>query len=207
MILLKITVGVCSSNCYLLWKTPQNTVVIDPGGDCQKIVSTLTKNSLHPTHIINTHGHFDHIFCDKFLQDKYKAKLVISKADEFMLTDNRRNQASAWHLACIPTKADILLDKQSTITLDDLTFEIIYTPGHTPGSICLKIDDLLFTGDTLFKQSIGRTDLYCGDNNKMKQSLEKLLELDPKLRILPGHYEKTNLESEIPMIRNIIGQI
>lgn len=169
------------TNCFLLVGDQNHGVVIDPGADVSRFVQALEENHAQLTHIFLTHGHFDHVGAVEALREKYGAKLYMSQAD-------------AEHFDMQP---DEYFTDQGEIQVDDMAFRILFTPGHTPGSVCIACEDLLFTGDTLFADDIGRTDLPGGSMEQMQASLRKLVQQVPdQLQVLPGHEEFSTMEHE-----------
>ncbi len=160
------------TNCFLLIGTENHAVAIDPAADAENFLETLREEKAELTHIFLTHGHPDHVGAVEALRDATGARVYMNERDV------RKYR---------PTPDELFVDG-SKIQVDDMEFGIIFTPGHTPGSTCLRCGDLLFTGDTVFAGDIGRTDLPGGDLEEMKESLRKLLntvEGDPQ--VLPGH--------------------
>jgi len=201
MILENITVGQLQVNCYVLATGPdREALIIDPGEEPDKIRRILKKHSLMPGFIINTHGHADHIGCD----DKFGVPVYIHQEDAALLKDPRLNFSNflmSPYSVDKHTEVRTLKDKD-TISLGELDLEVIYTPGHTPGGICLfmKFEDknILFTGDTLFYRGIGRTDFPGADEGLLISSIkEKLLKLPFDTVIYPGHGPSSTLAEEI----------
>lgn len=198
----KFIVGGLAVNCYLVW-SGRAAGVIDPGGPVAEIVNFMQKNGLQLQWIVNTHGHADHIMGNGALQAKYPVPLLIHAADRGMLTDPQAN-LSAFLGAPIssPDAADILQEGQR-LWLENEFLTVIETPGHTPGGISLRgtvsgQPDLLFSGDALFRESIGRTDLPGGNTAILLESIrERLFRLAPETLILPGHGESTTIGHEL----------
>ncbi len=172
MILETVCVGVLRVNCYIIASDKaQEAIIIDPGAEENKIRKALDKHKLRPAFIINTHGHFDHIGCD----DEFGVPVYAHPDD------------------AIPLKSPLrLLEDNKNISLDEIELQVIHTPGHTPGGICLLMkapcDNILFSGDTLFRGSIGRTDFAQGDEDTLIRSIkERLLALADDTVIYPGH--------------------
>ncbi|MCD4814293.1 MBL fold metallo-hydrolase [bacterium] len=191
-------VGLLATNCYLCWETDsRQALIVDPGGDDPQLWDVLQAVGLHLTAIINTHGHADHIGANAFFKMKTAAALMIHYADKKMLTDASANLSKGLGLEIISPPADRYLQAGDAITLGETVFSVIETPGHSPGSICLHHGDLLFSGDTLFARSIGRTDLPGGDAARIIDSIQKkLFKLPDTVRVLPGHGPETTIGFE-----------
>ena len=197
MFIKRLVVGELGANCYLLAGCEgKEAVIIDPGGDAELILNALRENSLLPTYIINTHGHVDHTLANSSLAKATSAKILIHREDAKMLSDSRAN-LSAWFNQEITSSADELLEDGQIVAIGDLGIEVIHTPGHTRGGVCLKVKDSVFTGDTLFASGIGRTDLPGGDYKTLLDSIhQKLLTLPDETTIYPGHGESSTIGQE-----------
>jgi len=191
----KIVVGPLSANCYII-KLEKKVLIIDPGAEAEKIISFLDLKNLKPDLIINTHGHFDHIEAVPRLQEKYGIDFYIDPGDEEIITDPVKNGSSIFGQNKLSLETYNLIDDLAKKLFADNGIGIINTPGHSPGCIVIKIDDSLFTGDLLFKGSIGRTDLAGGSMHDMKSSLLKIRKMKDPLKIYPGHGPETDLEYE-----------
>ena len=155
----KLIVGVIETNCYILSNTTTNNcIIIDPGGEFEIIDNFLIQNKLIPKYIINTHGHSDHILANNELKDKYNCAILIHKNDAEMLENSNLNLSFFSNINFTSYKADKLLTENDIIECNGIKLKVIHTPGHTPGGICLLTNNYLFSGDTLFHNSIGRTD-------------------------------------------------
>lgn len=200
------TLPAYGTNTYLVWdKDSREAVLIDPGAPAENIISYVNTNSLEMVAIVNTHGHADHIGGNAFFQNKWKVPILIHEADAIKLTDPRLNLSSFMGEEIISPPAGRLLREGDKIRLGKKELEVIYTPGHTVGGICLLYDILLFAGDTLFKGSIGRTDFPDGDFDTLKNSIiNKIYKLADQTIVLPGHMEKTRVgieKKENPFVR------
>ncbi|MBU0568902.1 MBL fold metallo-hydrolase [bacterium] len=197
MFIKRLVVGELGANCYLLASEEgKEAVVIDPGGDAELILNALRENCLLPTYIINTHGHVDHTLANSSLAKATSAKILIHREDAKMLSDPEAN-LSGWFNQEITSSADELLENGQIIEVSNLKIEVIHTPGHTRGGICLKVKDKVFTGDTLFASGIGRTDLPGGDYKTLLDSIrQKLLTLPDETIIYPGHGESSTIGQE-----------
>jgi hydroxyacylglutathione hydrolase len=200
MILRAMPLGPLQANCYIVGcETTRQAAVIDPGGDVERILSALQKEDLQVTAILNTHAHFDHVGANKALKKATGAQLMIHQLDAPMLT-HAAQAAAAWGLRADESPVpDRLLADGDTIDCGQLQFNVIHTPGHSPGGSCfyLKAYNALFVGDTLFAGSIGRTDLPGGDYNTLISSIQtKLFTLPDDTVVYNGHMEETTIGEE-----------
>lgn len=179
--------GGMGANCYMAI-SGSSAVIIDPSASADIILDLLNKKGATLEHIILTHGHFDHILSADTLRDLTCAPLCIHSSDADFLTDSKKNAFYTFLGRDITYRpADSLLYEGDKICFGNETLTVINTPGHTEGSICLLGNDVMFTGDTLFSDTIGRCDLYSGSPRRMRDSLARLREYDKELKIYPGH--------------------
>lgn len=193
-----ISTGVIEANCYFLYDDiSSKAIIIDPGEEPRLIIEKITELNLKPELIINTHGHFDHIASDDIIREKYNIPLAIHRNDLPILSDSLKNGSvlTGHHVQIKP--ADIVFEKEEQMQSGFCNYSLIHTPGHSSGSICILAGNMLFSGDTLFKETIGRTDLPGGNHNDMLSSLEKLKKLDKKIIVYPGHGQPTTIEQEL----------
>lgn len=189
-------VGDILTNCYLLW-SEKEAGVIDPGGPVSQVIEFIKQHGLVLKWIVNTHGHADHIAGNGTLRNEFGAPILIQERDREMLLEPVANLSAFMGKGITSPDADKLLKEGDLLRLDSEVLQVIETPGHTPGGISLATPGLLFSGDTLFFESIGRTDLPGGDHEQLLQSIrEKLLVLPPETVVLPGHGESTTIEHE-----------
>jgi glyoxylase-like metal-dependent hydrolase (beta-lactamase superfamily II) len=194
----KVKIGIIDQNCYLLYDTDtKQAAIIDPGENPDQIINVIDSENLKPEILINTHGHYDHVSGDNKIRLKYKIPLAIHKDEVEMIADPKKNASFIWGESLVVKDPEILLEDNQDIKLSFTTFKVLSTPGHSKGSICLLCDPYLFTGDTLFAGTIGRTDLWGGDNEIILQSLEKLKNLDFSITVCPGHGSMTTLANEL----------
>lgn len=190
--------GMIQANCYILSSDAKNAAVIDPGGEVQKIKSYLEQNGLTLKMILLTHGHHDHVAAVWDLAQWAKVPVYIQEEDGEMLEDIKISLCSMvpLYFTYNPEMPIRLLKDGEHLSLDELDIKLIHTPGHSKGSSCYLTENLLFTGDTLFAGSVGRTDLYGGSYPILKKSLEILKTLPEACRVYPGHGEDTTLGFE-----------
>ena len=182
-----MVLGPLATNCYILWdEQTKDAAVIDPGASGQKIADFLSASGLTLRMILLTHSHYDHIGGLRQLHELTGAPVWVSTADS---TD----PAEMTHGRLIFTNT---YDDGDELTLGSIKIHVIATPGHTPGGVCLLAGDWLFSGDTLFAGSCGRTDFRGGDQQAMLASLRRLGQLPGNLRVLPGHMEESTLDAE-----------
>jgi glyoxylase-like metal-dependent hydrolase (beta-lactamase superfamily II) len=197
MIVERIVVGPLEENCYVIGDEKTNqSVVIDPGDEPDRIVNTIKKHGLKVDTIICTHAHFDHIGAAGDLKRATGAKVLVHKSD-MELYERAKDQAAIWGFDYDDTpRPDGSLDDGDTVKIGELSMEVLHTPGHSPGGICLYGEGVVITGDTLFKGSVGRTDLHGGDVNKLRESFKRLLSLPEDTGVLPGHGPETTIGNE-----------
>lgn len=186
---IRIVVGDIATNCYLL-HSDQEIAVIDPGFEGLKILNKARTLDGKITHIINTHGHIDHIGANKTIKEATDAKIYVHKDDAELLIHPAKNLSLLVGEFVQSPPADVVVDDNDIIKVGQVELKVIHTPGHTKGGICLLADKFAFTGDTLFFDSIGRTDFPDADEQTMFESLKKLVHLlSDDMVIYPGHGE------------------
>lgn len=195
----KIITGKWKENCYIIYDVNKYSIVIDPGSDSDRIINFIKSKNLKVLAILNTHGHYDHIGAVNKLKDIFSIPFFLHFKDQRLLS--HANLYLKLFLGDefiqIP-KVDYYFDKiRLPIKLVDFSIQILFTPGHTEGSVCFHIDDFIFTGDTLLKGKIGRIDLPGGDEHTMKKSLKRISKLPTRIIIYPGHGESTTLSNEL----------
>lgn len=194
----KIPCGPFQANCYVIYdENTKEAAVIDPGSFQEKIQKAI--DGLDVKYILLTHGHFDHILGVEKMQNATGAKLFIHSADEACLTNGDENLINTFHSGRdISLKADKLLSDGDEIAFGSIKLKVMHTPGHSKGSVCFISENprIIFSGDTIFCNTTGRTDLYGGDIKELERSLYKIGNLDGDYLILPGHDENTTLDDE-----------
>lgn len=184
--------GDYQTNCYIITINGKD-LIIDPGVNATKWIQENVKN---PIVILNTHGHFDHVWSNKEISNLYKIKIYTPQEDNFML------QKDFYGLGMPPSNADYLVKPDEEINFEEIKVKFHHFPGHTPGCSAIQIDSVLFSGDFIFKGSIGRTDLPFSDSKKMYNSLNKVLAWKKNIKIYPGHGKPTTLDDERKSLEN-----
>ncbi len=207
-----LPIGALQANGYIVFDEGSGeAALVDPGGDPVPLFREIERRGLTVRAILNTHAHFDHIAANAIVKQRYpEAPLMLHRADFPLLAEGG---GAAWFdLAYLPSPpADHALEDGEEIALGALTLRVLHTPGHTPGSLCFYIpqEQALLSGDTLFRGSIGRTDLPGGDARQLTASLRRLLALPPETTVHPGHGPATTLERECrhnPYLRRLCGE-
>lgn len=184
-----LVVGQLASNCYLV-QNDDDLIIIDPGDDAEYIKDEVSKIDIKPSAIIATHGHFDHVMAARELQLVYKIPFIINEKDEFLV---KRVASTASYFVgkneALDPKISAYIDEE-IILKDNKWFEVINTPGHTPGSVCLynKKNGVLFAGDLIFEGGgVGRTDYKYGDSEVLMKSIKKIIKLPNDITVYSGH--------------------
>lgn len=201
MILENIVVGSYMVNCYLTGDSDtKEIIIIDPGFKPEDIINAIEEKDFIPVAIVLTHGHGDHIGAVEELIAKYQVPLFIHKFDEELIKGGTSSFTKMMHGRDIILKADKYLSDGDIVTAGKMEYKVLHTPGHTRGGICLVCEDAIFSGDTLFRGSIGRTDFPGGSYDEIINSIKtKLLDYPDDTKVFPGHnspstigYEKKN---------------
>jgi glyoxylase-like metal-dependent hydrolase (beta-lactamase superfamily II) len=201
MLIDTIVVGAFQENCYIVAdEETRDAVVIDPGDEPEKILSNIARHDISVKYILLTHAHLDHIMGVRLVKETLNPELLMHQADSF-LYDNLVEQAAQYGFqAAPPLPVDRYFNEGDHITLGHLDIEIIHTPGHSPGGVSLVLPGhptVVFGGDTLFSQSIGRTDLPGGSYDTLLNAIrDKLLTMDTDTIIYPGHGPQTTIGFE-----------
>ena len=195
MKIIELQVGHLGTNCYIVYcEQTLKAGVVDPGGNAETIIAEINKAGLTVEYVINTHGHADHIAANSAVQQATGAKILIHQEDAGMLTDAQRNLSTFIGAGIVCQPADRLLQHNDMVNIGNIELTVLHTPGHTPGGICLLADKVLIAGDTLFAESIGRTDFPGGSYSQLINSIkENLLGLADDVEVLPGHGPRTSI--------------
>lgn len=198
MIIKELAVGPLMANCFICGcSKTKEAVVIDPGGDADRILLSLADSNLNVKYIINTHGHFDHVSANGKLKDATGADILIHPLDAGMLEQLSSNAAFFGISVENSPPCDQTIEENDTVSFGDITLKVLHTPGHTPGGISLYTNGIVFVGDTLFAGSIGRTDFPGGDFDTLISSIKtKLFRMDDEMRVLSGHGPETTIGKE-----------
>lgn len=192
-------VGPIQTNCYFLYREDtKECLIIDPGYEADKIEAYVQKKQLHVAGILLTHGHFDHITAADEVRKKFQTKIYASGKEKELMADPRMN-VSVMMGESVSLKADVWLGDGQELEMLGETMRCILTPGHTGGGMCFYFPKacMLFSGDTLFQESVGRTDFPTGSSRELIRSVrEKLLVLPEAVRVYPGHGLMTTIRDE-----------
>lgn len=198
----KIALGMIETNCYIL-ENEQEILIVDPGSEPERLIDTIGNTDKKVIGVLLTHAHFDHIGAVDAICSHYQCALYMSQIEKYFLTDPLKNGSEKFRQYGI----EPVIVNQQPKYLDNgvqqigtFNFEVRHTPGHSPGSLSFIFKNFAIVGDTLFKEGIGRTDLYQGDTSQLLSSIDReLLSLDESIIICPGHgpettvgYEKVN---------------
>lgn len=199
MQVIKMPLGQLQTNCFLLMENSE-CLIIDPADEATFILEEIQRRKLKLVGLLATHGHFDHVLATGEIQRSIPVPLYLFKEDQFLI--RRLNETAKYFLgfdpyALEPEKCVYLQEKKMKI--GEFNFEIIKTPGHTPGGCCFYFEkeNIVFSGDTLFRDGIGRYDFSYSDRNILRQSVKKILSLPGETKVLSGHGEQTSVSSAI----------
>ena len=190
--------GPFQENSYIIWKENKDScIIIDPGDDFVNVIKMINKNKVKPIAIINTHAHLDHIASVADLKERYSIPFYLHNNEKEVLKNYQRDSLIFGLVPSKTPEVDFWF-RSGILEIGPFNIELIETPGHTPGGTCLKFENHLFTGDTIFSRSIGRTDLPGGDWNILSDSLVRVMKKIPENQILyPGHGPITSLKIEM----------
>jgi hydroxyacylglutathione hydrolase len=191
-----VVVGMLEGNCYLVRCDPiGHGVIVDPGDEAGRIGDEVKAMNLEPEAILLTHGHIDHVNAAATLRRRFRSRVVCHASDIEMVKGGET--LSLWGMQRNPCQVDQVVWDGDTIVVGGQTIKVLHTPGHTAGSVCYAVDSALFSGDTLFSGSIGRTDLPGGSEDQMMQSLKtRIATLADNTDVFPGHGPRTTIEYE-----------
>lgn len=197
----KLPVGELEANCFLVYDEENNAVIIDPGAEPDYILSEIESLGLKPLAILLTHAHFDHFGAAAEVIEKYQIPLYVHTLDRPMVTSAEYSLAVQLGFGAMYRKPDenfirTFEDNETLKFSEELEFLVIHTPGHSPGSSCFRHGDILFSGDTLFRDGVGRIDFQGGNIHDMRKSLARLGALEGDCKVYTGHYAETTLEHE-----------
>lgn len=188
----QIVVGAYQTNCYILIEN-EHAIIIDPGKKEERIIANIP-SEITVDAICLTHGHFDHIGAVDKLHEYYHCPIYLDSDDEVLVKHCKYNQMDSYSGSI---NYDTTCYTFPITKINNFELEVIKASGHTEGSCLLIYQNLMFAGDVIFKRSVGRTDLFMGNESKMRQSLKMIKQLDPNLLIYPGHGEITTLADEL----------
>ncbi len=193
-----VVVGALETNCYLVYcEKTLECAVVDPGADPEKIFRAIADKHLKPVTLINTHGHVDHIGANKDIKDRFDVPLLIHEGDVPLLQNALLSEIAFLLGAQASPDPDSFLREGDEIRFGESRLQVLHTPGHSPGSVSLKGEGLLLSGDTLFCGGVGRTDLPGGSWDELVRSIqERIFTLDGQTRVYPGHGPSTSVDQE-----------
>jgi glyoxylase-like metal-dependent hydrolase (beta-lactamase superfamily II) len=198
----RIVVGALEANCYLvLCPETHEALLVDPGAEPEQILATIGASSAQIKMVLHTHGHFDHIGATEAVLARLPQSIPLAAhpADTYLYEPENREMGAmfGYPLPQTPATPDVALADGQTLEVGTLRLEVLHTPGHTPGSICLVVGESCLSGDTLFRRGIGRTDLLGGDEEAIYESIAaRLYPLPEKMLVYPGHGEATTIGEE-----------
>ncbi len=194
---LSLEVGELETNCYLFFdETGRRCLVIDPGAEAERILSLIAAEKLLPQAVVLTHAHPDHLEAAAAVTGRFRIPLWVHEADEKLMRSPAGRDLAAMFGVEPPAASRLLVDGDRLVA-GNLELKVVHSPGHSPGSILLYGAGLLFTGDTLFRGDVGRTDLPGGSEEELRRSLDRIREFPPATVILPGHGPASVLEQEL----------
>lgn len=189
--------GAYQTNCYIV-QIDSKELIIDPGIDAYEWVCSQVT---HPKAILNTHGHFDHVWSNKALQKHFGIPIYAPQDDAFMIKQDPFGQGTP------SSDVDYEVKGDEEVLIDGIKVQFYHMPGHTPGCSIIQIEDVIFSGDFVFQNSIGRVDFPYSDPQKMKESIKKFLQFEQDLDIYPGHGASTSVKKEQRTLPMWLGHI
>ena len=198
MILERLILGDLQTNCYILADNDtKECAIFDPSAEADRIMSVINQHELKAKYIILTHVHIDHVMALDEIKKITGASVVVHTDEADLLNDITGTLAQLFNTAPPKTKADIKVSDGDTVSLGEKEIKFIHTPGHTIGCMCALCENMLISGDTLFSESIGRTDFPGGNHNLLISSIKnKLMSLNDEIRVYPGHGPSTTIGHE-----------
>ena len=205
----KIVVGQLRTNCYLIFdRQSKEGIIIDPGDNPNLIINRVCDLGVVPKHIVATHGHFDHILAVNPLKIRYQVPFLMHKGDHFLI--ERMNRSASYWLGenlnfGPPPSVDRFIEEGDRIYLGSEKLRVMATPGHSPGGVSLfaREPGILFSGDTIFKHGVGRTDFTYASKPELTGSIKKLVSLPDRTIVYPGHGSKTTIKNEKEYLLNL----
>lgn len=201
-----LNLGELATNCYIVETAPDKCIAIDIGGDPEVFLDFIKSKNLTLDKILLTHGHFDHTEGVKKVQEETGVPVYIHSRDATMLEGGSSSLAPFFGRPVIKIESYMEIHDGDIIESGNIRFTVMHTAGHTKGSVCYITEDTIFSGDTLFLESMGRTDYPGGDVDEMRESLKKLKNLKGDYKVYPGHFDSTTLGNERknnPYMRNL----
>ncbi len=196
----KLLLGVIMTNCYLVYHDQsRQTLIIDPGDRADQIMNTVKEMSLTPCAILLTHGHFDHLLAAEEIKNAYGIPVYAHEEEAEVAADPGLNASGGFGIGSRSLQVDVKVKDGQVLSLAGFEIRVLHTPGHTKGGVCYYFADekTLFSGDTLFAQSVGRTDLPTGSYSQLIRSIkEKLFVLPEDVQVFPGHDGETSIGYE-----------
>lgn len=192
----RLVVGDLSTNCYIV-ASKKESLVIDPGGEGERILEEIASMKTKVKLILNTHAHFDHIGANAFLTEKLKTPVAVHQLEADYLKEPAISTGAFQSSGVEPFEAQMVLNESEKLFFGESEASVLLTPGHSPGSLSFLVEDSLFCGDLIFRGSVGRTDLPGGSANQLRESLRHIAQLRGDLVIYPGHGPTTTLKKEL----------
>ena len=189
-----LPLGMLQTNCYIVEDNQKHAIIIDPGTRAEKIITYLTNEGIKPVAIFLTHGHWDHVGAVDDLHQHYKIPVFMHEGD-YELINNPKSNVRFNHQIFVSSPIQFV--EEGPYNMEGFSVELIHAPGHSEGSMMLIYENQLFSGDVLFREDIGRTDLYNSNPSKMRNSLRVIKTLDPNLIVYPGHEESSSIAHEL----------
>lgn len=192
--------GIYGATTYLIYdKASREAAIVDCTSSIEEIEKTIKNNNLTLKYILITHGHFDHVYCVQKMKEKFPNALILMHKDDLPLLNQVQVQCAmaAVDNISVPCVDGLLDEKSHNLSLGKKEIKVLHTKGHSKGGVCYLINDSLFSGDTLFQESIGRCDLFGGDYKEIEKSIkEKLFQLEESTTVYPGHGSSTTIGHE-----------